>query len=207
MTTPPKTPRPVSHNNPCPFLRALVAQGQLADDTAPLHQVAQVIASTARKGEGQPKVPSALVYGIALGANGIGPLSLLQNQRGGLRLNQLRNGPLDKKGVGSGLLDRQGKVSLPAFERLRGFAQTKTASDGSTELGLGLPELVKFMDANFARASGTRRRIDRALMNGEWPILLKVMGKNGPDGRYLSLAEVKALFVKRQLPQRMRAPV
>jgi hypothetical protein len=33
------------------------------------------------------------------------------------------------------------------------------------------------MDANFARAAGRRRRIDRRLMNGEWPILLQVMGK------------------------------
>jgi hypothetical protein len=40
-------------------------------------------------------------------------------------------------------------------------------------------------------------------MNGEWPVLLQVMGKQGQDGRYLSLREIKALFVNRRLPSRM----
>jgi hypothetical protein len=59
------------------------------------------------------------------------------------------------------------------------------------------------MDANFKRAAGQRRAIDRALMNGEWPVLLKVMGKNAVGGRYLSCAEVSTLFTERKLPQRM----
>lgn len=42
-------------------------------------------------------------------------------------------------------------------------------------------------------------------MDGEWPVLLKVMGKDGPGGRYLALAEVRDLFERRRLPQRMRA--
>jgi hypothetical protein len=60
------------------------------------------------------------------------------------------------------------------------------------------------MDANFERAVDHRRRIDRRLMEGEWPILLKVMGKEGPAGRYLSLADLRCLFVDRKLPQRMQ---
>ena len=76
---------------------------------------------------------------------------------------------------------------------------------GRTEPGLGLRELERFMRANSERAAGRRRCIDRALMNGEWPVLLKVMGKDGPNGRYLSLKEVEVLFKKRQLPDRMRA--
>ena len=40
-------------------------------------------------------------------------------------------------------------------------------------------------------------------MEGEWPILLKVMGKQGKRGRYLSVKEVRQLFVDRRLPQRM----
>jgi hypothetical protein len=40
-------------------------------------------------------------------------------------------------------------------------------------------------------------------MNGEWPVLLKVMGKDGPNGRYLNLKDVETLFTRRQLPQRM----
>jgi hypothetical protein len=59
------------------------------------------------------------------------------------------------------------------------------------------------MDANFARAAGRRRMIDRALMNGEWPILLQVMGRKGRGGRYLSFQEVADLFKKRSFPERM----
>ncbi len=201
-----KLSNPVSPDNPCPFLRALVAQGRLADDTEPLAKVAAVIAETARAGEGSPALPAAAIYAIASVANGLGPLSLLHAQRGGLRLNALRGGPLDKKGVGSGILDSKGAVDRQALKRLGTFARDKATADGSREQGLALPELRAFMDANFERAAGRRRRIDRSLMIGEWPVLLKVMGKDGPDGRYLSLADVEALFTKRQLPLRMSRP-
>jgi hypothetical protein len=60
------------------------------------------------------------------------------------------------------------------------------------------------MDANFARAAGHRRRLDRRLMNGEWPVLLRVIGKNSGPARYLSLAELRTLFVERRLPDRVR---
>ena len=59
------------------------------------------------------------------------------------------------------------------------------------------------MDANFARAAGRRRTIDRTLMIGEWPVLLKVMGKEGRSGRYLSFQDVIDLFRKRSFPERM----
>ncbi|GAC1651675.1 MAG: hypothetical protein NVS9B15_12010 [Acidobacteriaceae bacterium] len=59
------------------------------------------------------------------------------------------------------------------------------------------------MDANYERAGDRRRLIDRQLMKGEWPTLLEVMGKDGQDGRYLSLREIKSLFTKRRLPSRM----
>ena len=60
------------------------------------------------------------------------------------------------------------------------------------------------MDANFDRAKGARRPIDRQLMNGEWPVLLRIMGKGAGDDRYLSVAEVRTLFVER-LPERIAA--
>jgi len=40
-------------------------------------------------------------------------------------------------------------------------------------------------------------------MQGEWPILLRVMGKTSTDGRYLSLTELRMLFVGRRLPPRI----
>ena len=61
------------------------------------------------------------------------------------------------------------------------------------------------MDANFERARGKRRWIDRKLMEGEWPVLLRIMGKGEGDQRYLSVAEVRTLFVERRLPERINA--
>ena len=196
-------PHSVSANNPCPFLRALVASGKLADDREPLAKVAAVVAATARAGDGHPVLPRAAIFAIASVANGLGPLSLVDTQWHGLQLNALRGGPLDKKGAGSGILDARGAVDAKEVSRLRGFAREKPNADGSSELGLGLAELRAYMDANFARAAGRRRTIDRTLMIGEWPVLLKVMGKEGPDGRYLVLQDVIDLFRKRSFPERM----
>ena len=196
-------PHAVSANNPCPFLRALVATGKLADDREPLAKVAAVVAATARAGDGRPVLPRTAVFAIASVANGWGPLSLVSTQWHGLQLNALRGGPLDKKGVGSRILDARGAVDAKEVARLRGFAKEKPNADGSAELGLGLADLRAYMDANFARAAGRRRPIDRALMIGEWPVLLKVMGKEGLGGRYLGLQDVIDLFRKRRFPERM----
>jgi len=193
----------VSANNPCPFLRALVATGKLSNDREPLAKVAAVVAATARAGDGRPVLPRKAVFAIGSVANGFGPLSLVDTQWHGLQLNALRGGPLDKKGVGSGILDARGAIDAKEVSRLRGFANDKPNDDGSSELGLGLPELRAYMDANFARAAGRRRCIDRTLMIGEWPVLLKVMGKEGPGGRYLGLQDVIDLFKNRKFPERM----
>jgi hypothetical protein len=198
-----RVPRSVSANNPCPFLRALVASGKLADDREPLAKVAAVVAATARAGDGRPVLPRTAIFAIASVANGLGPLSLVDTQLRGLQLNALRGGPLDKRGVGSGILNARGAVDAKEVSRLQGFAKEKANADGSSELGLGLAELRAYMDANFARAAGRRRVIDRTLMIGEWPVLLKVMGKEGPDGRYLALQDVVGLFKRRRLPERM----
>ncbi len=196
-------PQRVSANNPCPFLRGLVATGRLADDREPLAKVAAVVAATARAGDGHPVLPRKAVFAIGSIANGIDPLSLVDTQWHGLQLNALRGGPLDKKGAGSRILNARGAVDEKEVSRLRGFAKSRTDGEGSSELGLGLPELRAYMNANFARAAGRRRLIDRTLMVGEWPVLLKVMGKDGPAGRYLALQDVIDLFRNRRFPDRM----
>lgn len=202
MPSTPRSPK-VSPNNPCPFLRALVAQGLLADDVVSLGTITSTIVKVANAGDGQPELPAAAIRAIALVANGLTPLQMARNGFGGLRLNELRNGPLDKKGAGSRILDAKAKVDPKELARLEEFASEKTDVDGHIEPGLDLKELQRMMDANFERAAGHRRSIDRKLMDGEWPILLKVMGKQGKTGRYLSLKEVGELFVERRLPERM----
>jgi hypothetical protein len=199
-----KTPgADVSPNNPCPFLRALVSQGLLPDEGATLGEVTDTIVKVARAGEGEPKLPAAAIRAIALVANGLGPLQLARNATVGLKLNALRDGPLDKHGVGSGILNGKADVVAAELARLESFASDKVDARGTTERGLDLKELTRMMDANFARAEGRRRRIDRRLMDGEWPVLLQVMGKPGRDGRYLSVEDVRRLFRERMLPQRM----
>lgn len=195
---------PVSPNNPCPFLRALVAEGTLADTIEPLDKISATLVEVAHRGEGKPELPAKAIYAIALIANGLGPGSLLRSKRHGVQLNALRGGPLDKKGAGSGILDARGVINPQELARLGEFASQKVSDNGVSEPGMGAEEIEAFMDANFKRAAGRRRRIDRKLMNGEWPVLLKVMGKDGPGGRYLSLADVQRLFVERRLPERMR---
>jgi hypothetical protein len=144
------------------------------------------------------------VYLIAMIANGLSPLRLTHNVREGVQLDTLRCGPLYKRGAGSRILDAAGHVDEGELARLDQFAADKVdASSGAVERGLGIEQLRVMMDANFARAAGTRRWIDRRLMEGEWPILLRVMGKASVQGRYLSVAELRTLIVDRRLPQRI----
>lgn len=200
-------PNRVSPDNPCPFLRALVSQGQLPNGDVSLAEVARVVVEVAAAGDSEEKLPAAAVVAIALAANGLSPLQLARNALGGVTLNELRNGPLDKKGAGSRILDAKAKVNAAELARLDTFASDKLDADGQTERGLDLAEITRMMDANFERAAGHRRLIDRKLMDGEWPILLKVMGKQGSKqgkkGLYLSLKDVAELFEERTLPERM----
>jgi hypothetical protein len=203
MARKPHAQSEVSANNPCPFLRALVAQGLLPDHQASLADVTKTIVDVAKAGDGEPDLPPAAIRAIALIANGLGPLQLARNGLGGLRLDELRGGPLDKKGAGSGILDQHAKLDRAELDRLDEFASDKLDASGQAERGLDRDDIERMMNANFDRAEGRRRRIDRRLMDGEWPILLQVMGKPGQGGRYLSVAEVRDLFVERRLPGRI----
>ncbi|MFK8031332.1 MAG: hypothetical protein AB8G18_13940 [Gammaproteobacteria bacterium] len=193
----------VSPNNPCPFLRALVQQDMLNNEVAKISDVVTTIQEVAKTSGTSTNLPAIAIRAIALIANGLGPVSVVRNGLHGLRLDELRGGPLDKKGVGSAILDTHGLVNEAELDRLGEFASDKKSPDGETEPGLDINEITKMMDDNFARAKGHRRRIDRKLMNGEWPALLKIMGKDGENGRYLSIQEIRTLFVDRLFPQRM----
>ena len=117
----------------------------------------------------------------------------------------MRNGPLDKHGVGSRILDATAKVHESEIARLAEFGKDWPDPRGGIERGLTSSEIKAYMDANFDRAKGHRRWFDRMLMNGEWPVLLDIMGKGEGEQRYLSVAEVRTLFVDRRLPDRINA--
>lgn len=196
---------PVSSGNPCPFLRAMVASGHIDGHQEPLAHIKDVVAA-ARGGSaltGQAAGFASSV--IALFANGFAPTQLFQNFSDGFAADQLRGGPLDKQGAGSGILDAQGQIDPAQLDRLDTFAVDRVDTAGRAERGLGAEQLKTMMDANFARAVGARRMVDRALMDGEWPVLLLVMGKSSADGPYLSVPELRTLFVQHRLPQRVMA--
>ena len=193
----------VSPDNPCPFLRALVAGGYLSGHIEELATIADTVVAASGAPPTEPGVSRTPVYLIAMIANGLGLTRLAKSIRKGAQLDALRGGPLDKRGAGSRILNAAGRVDASELARLDQFAADKVDASGAIERGLGIEQLRKMMDANFARAAGKRRRIDRQLMNGEWPILLRVMGKIAVDGRYLSLAEVRTMFLDDRLPNRI----
>lgn len=193
----------VSPDNPCPFLRALVAGGYVSGHVVPLSGLSGTIAlASGEKGLKETKARLA-IYLVALVANGLSPLRLLRSWRSGAQLDALRNGPLDKRGSGSRVLDATAHVDEAELARLADFGKDRRDPSGGSERGLTIGEITTYMNANFDRARGSRRPIDRLLMNGEWPVLLRIMGKGEGEERYLSVAEVRTLFVERRLPDRI----
>ena len=194
----------VSPNNPCPFLRALVAGGYVDGHIVPLPKAAETIeAATGEKGL-KAKMVGLKIYLVALIANGLSPLRLLRSWWSGAVLDALRDGPLDKHGAGSRILNATAHVNMTEIARLAEFGKDRQDPlGGESERGLTAPEITAYMNANFERAKGHRRPIDRKLMNGEWPVLLNVMGKGEGERRYLSVAEVRTLFVERRFPERI----
>ena len=112
-TAPGTTPAgqiPVSPNNPCPFLRALVANGYVGGHVVPLSQLSEMIGlASGETGSAQNEVRLKTRL-VAVIANGLGPLRVLKSATSGAVLDDLRDGPLDKHGGGSRILDVDAKV-------------------------------------------------------------------------------------------------
>ena len=200
-----QAPLPVSSGNPCPMLRALVAEGYLPDQTAHLKIIGDIAARLSGSETQPQRTTGILTMLVAMIANGLNPLTVGRNLLRGVRLDQLRDGPLDKHGVGSGVLDAHGAVSAANLERLDQFASDKTDLSGMTERGLDAQEITRMMDANLTRAGSRARGVDRKLMDAEFPVLLNMIGKDGTTGRYLSLVELRALITEHRLPARVTA--
>jgi hypothetical protein len=196
---------PVSPDNPCPFLRGLVAGGYVGGHVVPLPKLTATIESATGEKGLKERLARIEIYLVALIANGFSPLRLFKSWWSGAVLDELRNGPLDKHGAGSRILNVDGQVDESEIARLAEFGSDYADDSGGTERGLNSQQITTYMDANFARAKDHRRAIDRLLMNGEWPVLLNIMGKGKGNDRYLSVAEVRTLFVDRKFPARIVA--
>lgn len=196
---------PVSSGNPCPMLRALVASGHIPDNGEQINSIATTLGKVRGGDEATNKKFRKTVKIVAMAANGLWPWDLIHNAVSGVRIDKLRGGPLDKHGVGSGILDAQAQCVSAQLDRLSQFSSFKTDLDNMSELGLDAAQIKAMMDDNFERAAGKRRKIDRKLMNAEWPLLLEIFGKPSAQGLYLSLGEVRTLFVDRKMPARIEA--
>jgi hypothetical protein len=174
------------------------------------------LSETIERATGKTGVPAFIervpIFMVASIANGLGPFSQLHSLTKGAILDQLRNGPLDKHGAGSRILDQHAVVHEDEIDRLATFGKDCANPDGGTERGLTNSEVKTFLAANFQRAKDDhpwfyriRRGYYPRLMRGEWPVLLDVMGKGEGQDRYLSVAEVKTLFVERRFPDRIVA--
>ena len=189
----------VSPDNPCPFLRGLVGEGFVDGGTVPLNTLSQTIANAS--GETGLKKTSARIQvrGVAMIANGFS--HILKSIWSGAQLDALRGGPLDKLGAGSRILGVDGKVNEDEIARLQSFGRTYTDPDtGTSERGLNAAEIRTFMHDNLKRAGNAARWYYPVLMQFEWPILLKIIGKGTGEDRYLSVADVRTLFNERQFP-------
>ena len=112
---------PVSPNNPCPFLRGLVDGDYVNGHVVPLPKLTGTIeAATGEKGLKQ-RLAGMEIYLVALIANGLSPLRLFKSWRSGAVLDELRNGPLDKRGAGSRILNVDAQVDESEITRLAGF--------------------------------------------------------------------------------------
>ena len=197
---PDNTPAPqVSPNNPCPFLRALVANGYVDGHIVPLGTLTEDIGLAGGKSGVRLVVAKVAAYGIAMIANGH-PLRSLTS---GAVLDELRNGPLDKHGAGSRILGVDGQVDEDQIKRFAGFGRDYANPDGGTERGLNAAEIKTFMAENLKRDGDRARWTYPIMMQGEWPILLDILGKGEGDARYLSVADVRTLFVDRKFPKRI----
>lgn len=196
---------PVSPNNPCPFLRALVANGYVGGHIVPLSKLSETIEFTSGEMGLKERIVKLQTWLVAVVANGLGPLRVLKSATSGAVLDELRNGPLDKHGGGSRILDADAKVHEDEIERLATFGKDCKDPSGGIERGLTAKEITAFMAANLKRDGDAARWYYPILMKGEWPVLLKILGKGEGEARYLSVAEVRTLFVEKRLPERITA--
>ncbi|WP_315807233.1 MULTISPECIES: di-heme-cytochrome C peroxidase [unclassified Bradyrhizobium] len=194
---------PVSANNPCPFLRALVAGGFVDGHSVALPKISSTIQAASGETGLRRRMVWPQTFGVALIANGFGPLRLIRSLWSGVTLDQLRNGPLDKHGGGSRILDAEAHVHEGEIDRLACFGSDYPNPCGGTERGLNAAQIKTYMRSNIDRDGADARWYFPLLMRGEWPVLLRVMGKGEGDNRYLSVAEVRTLFVDRRLPERI----
>src|ERR1700761_9668585 len=119
----------VSPDNPCPFLRGLVAGGYVGGHVVPLSKLTGTIESATGEKGLKERLAGIEIYLVALIANGLTPLRLFKSWWSGAVLDELRNGPLDKRGAGSRILEVNGAVAESEIARLAEFGSDYTPAN------------------------------------------------------------------------------
>ena len=117
----------VSPDNPCPFLRAVVAAGVIDGHIVPLAKLSQTVEAASGEKGLRKKQAGLKACLIALIANGLNPLRLLRSFWSGAELDALRDGPLDKHGSGSRILGVTAEVNEAELARLAEFGKDPNA--------------------------------------------------------------------------------
>src|SRR6202040_2655347 len=138
---------PVSPNNPCPFLRAAVAGGFVGGHIVSLATLSHTVEAASGETGLKKKVVGLKTRMVALIANGLSPLRLFKSWWSGAVLDELRNGPLDKRGAGSRILNVDGEVNESEIVRLAEFGSDYPNPDGGTERGLNSQQITTYMNA------------------------------------------------------------
>ena len=154
-SAPGAAPTDVSPDNPCPFLRALVANGYVGGHVVPLPKLAETIGRASGKAGLDESVVELKTWMVAVGANG--PFHIMKSAISGAVLDELRNGPLDKHGAGSRILGVDAHVHEDEITRLGTFGKDRPDGAGGTELGLNAKEIETYMAANMKRAGAEAR--------------------------------------------------
>src|SRR3982074_3071271 len=126
----------VSPDNPCPFLRALVADGFIDGHLVALSKLSKTVEAASGEKGLQERLAGLKTYLVALIANGLSPLRLLRSWRSGAELDALRDGPLDKHGSGSRILDATGEGNEAELARPAEFGKDQPDLAGGFEPGL-----------------------------------------------------------------------
>ena len=89
-----------------------------------------------RRNGSEEKIAGLKTCLVALIANGLSPLRLLKSWWSGAELDELRNGPLDKHGAGSRILDVTARSTKRRSRASPASARTAPDPAGGTERGL-----------------------------------------------------------------------
>ena len=127
----------VSPNNPCPFLRALVAEGFVDGHVVPLSKLSQTVEAASGEKGLQKKLVGLKTYLVALVANGLGPaapVAQLVVRRGARRAARRSAGQAWQR-LAHPRRDRRG-ATRAELARLAEFGKDRPDPSGGTERGL-----------------------------------------------------------------------